>query len=294
MKLIEGKNIAEDIKKEIAAKVKSWLERGMSAPHLASVLVGDDSASETYVQSIERVCREVGFIPSIYKLPAKSSERELLSVLDFLNADDEVDGYILQLPLPDQINTETVVEHIALDKDVDCMNPANMGNMSLNLPCFIPATPYGTMLLLERSGIKIEGKNCVVVGRSNIVGKPLAMLLSQKSKEGNATVTICHSHTQNLPDVCREADVLFVAVGQPEMITAEYVKPGAVVFDIGLHWVPDAASEKGYRVCGDVKFDEVAPLTSKITPVPGGVGKLTNVALLLNVMKAYELHHSLL
>ena len=288
MNIIDGKQIADEIKSEIAAKVKSLLDKGKPAPHLAAVVVGNDGASLTYVQSIERACREVGYISSVYKFPETTTEEELISVISFLNEDDEIDGYILQLPLPKHISSEKVIEQINPKKDVDALHPSNMGNLLLGEPLFVPATPYGTMLLLERAGIETEGKHCVVVGRSNIVGKPLAMLLSQKSAGGNATVTVCHSHTQNLQDVCREADILFVAIGKPEMITADYVKKGAVVVDIGVHRLPDSDSEKGYRICGDVKFDEVAPLCSQITPVPGGVGRLTMTALLLNVMKAYE------
>ena len=287
-KNIDGKQIADEIKSEIAVKVKSLLDKGKAAPHLAAVIVGDDGASQTYVQSIERACREVGYVASVYKFPEKTSEQDLSEVLDFLNNDDEIDGYILQLPLPKHISAERIIDKINPQKDVDCLHPSNMGDLLLGHPRFIPATPYGTMLLLERAGIETEGKNCVVVGRSNIVGKPLSMLLSQKSAGGNATVTVCHSHTQNLQKVCSEADILFVAIGKPEMITAEYVKKDAVVVDIGVHRLPDAESEKGYRICGDVKYDDVLPRCSRITPVPGGVGRLTMTALLLNVMKAYE------
>ena len=288
MKIIDGKQIADEIKSELSVKVKSLLDKGMPAPHLAAVIVGEDGASQTYVQSIGRACREVGYISSVYKFPETTSEEELLSVISFLNEDEEIDGYILQLPLPKHISSEKIIESINPKKDVDCLHPSNMGNLMLGEPLFLPATPYGTMLLLERAGIETTGKHCVVVGRSNIVGKPLAMLLSQKNAGGNATVTVCHSRTQNLQAVCREADILFVAVGKPEMITADYVKKDAVVVDIGVHRLPDADSEKGYRICGDVKFDEVAPICSQITPVPGGVGRLTMTALLLNVMKAYE------
>lgn len=288
MKIIDGKQIADEIKSELSVKVKSLIDKGMPAPHLAAVIVGEDGASQTYVQSIGRACREVGYISSVYKFPETTSEEELLSVISFLNEDEEIDGYILQLPLPKHISSEKIIESINPKKDVDCLHPSNMGNLMLGEPLFLPATPYGTMLLLERAGIETTGKHCVVVGRSNIVGKPLAMLLSQKSAGGNATVTVCHSRTQNLQAVCREADILFVAVGKPEMITADYVKKDAVVVDIGVHRLPDADSEKGYRICGDVKFDEVAPICSQITPVPGGVGRLTMTALLLNVMKAYE------
>ncbi|MCQ2285655.1 MAG: bifunctional 5,10-methylenetetrahydrofolate dehydrogenase/5,10-methenyltetrahydrofolate cyclohydrolase [Bacteroidales bacterium] len=288
MKLIDGKKIAEEIKTEMAAKVKSLLDKGLPSPHLAVVIVGDDGASQTYVESIKKACNEVGFLSSVYKFPENTSEEELISVIDFLSVDDEVDGIILQLPLPKHITVDKVVEHIHPDKDVDSLHPSNLGNMLLGQPCFVPATPAGTIMLLERAGIETDGKNCVVVGRSNIVGKPLSILLSQKSKNGNATVTVCHSHTENLKEICAQADILFVAIGKPEMITADYVKKDAVVFDIGVHRLPDADSEKGYRICGDVKFDEVAAKASQITPVPGGVGRMTMVALLANTLHAFE------
>ncbi|MCK9339653.1 MAG: bifunctional 5,10-methylene-tetrahydrofolate dehydrogenase/5,10-methylene-tetrahydrofolate cyclohydrolase [Bacteroidales bacterium] len=290
MKIIDGKQISVEIKKEIVEKINSDLNKGIREPHLAAIIVGEDGASKTYIDSIRRVCTEVGFLVSIYQHSPTVTEEELLSCIDFLNRDDEVDGYIIQMPLPKHISMEHVIAHVDPKKDVDCFHPINYGKLLLGEAAFLPATPYGTMELLKRSGIQVAGKHCVVLGRSNIVGKPLAMLLAEKSEQGNATVTICHSHTANLKEICASADVLLVAIGKPEMITAEYVKKGAVVIDIGIHRIPDSTTEKGYRICGDVKYDEVAPQCSAITPVPGGVGPMTMVCLLLNTMKAAQLN----
>lgn len=290
MKIIDGKQISVEIKKEIVEKINSDLKKGIREPHLAAIIVGEDGASKTYIDSIRRVCTEVGFLVSIYQHSPTVTEEELLSCIDFLNRDDEVDGYIIQMPLPKHISMEHVIAHVDPKKDVDCFHPINYGKLLLGEAAFLPATPYGTMELLKRSGIQVAGKHCVVLGRSNIVGKPLAMLLAEKSEQGNATVTICHSHTANLKEICASADVLLVAIGKPEMITAEYVKKGAVVIDIGIHRIPDSTTEKGYRICGDVKYDEVAPQCSAITPVPGGVGPMTMVCLLLNTMKAAQLN----
>lgn len=292
MTIIDGKKISEELKNEIATKVKALVDRGLPTPHLAVVVVGDDGASATYVQSIEKNCRATGYLSSVYRFPSNITEEALLEVIQFLNEDPEVDACMIQLPLPKHISTDTIMQHLNPEKDVDCMHPSNMGQLLLGHPHFLPATPYGTMLLLERAGIEVAGKHCVVIGRSNIVGKPLSMLLSQKEDNGNATVTVCHSHTKNLKEVCQSADILCVAIGKPEMITAEYVKEGAVVIDIGVHRLPDSNNEKGYRICGDVAFQEVSKKASAITPVPGGVGQLTMVALLMNTMKAYELHHT--
>ena len=287
MKIIDGKKIANEVKNEIAKKVQERMADGRPVPHLAAVIVGDDGASKTYIGSIERSCREVGFTSSIYQYSANITEQELLEAIDFLNRDDEVDGYIIQLPLPKHISTEKVIAHVDPNKDVDCFHPMNNGKLFLGEACFLPATPYGTIELMRRAGISAAGKHCVVLGRSNIVGKPLAMLLAEKSDTGNATVTICHSRTPNLKEVCATADILLVAIGQPEMITAEYVKEGATVIDIGIHRIPDS-SEKGYRICGDVKYDEVAPKCAAITPVPGGVGPMTMTCLMLNTLHARE------
>lgn len=284
MQIIDGKKIANEIKAEIAIEVKQMLDKGLAAPHLAVVVVGDDGAAQTYVDSIKKNCQSVGFTSSIYHFPKDVSEKEFLDAIDFLNNDIDIDGYIIQLPLPKHISNDKVVAHVDPEKDMDCFHPANMGNLLLGKECYLPATPHGTMELIRRVGIETEGKNCVVLGRSNIVGKPLAMLLAQK--DANATVTICHSKTKNLKRICAKADILFVAIGQAEMITADYVKPDAVVIDIGIHRVEDPEAEKGYRVCGDVNFNDVVNKCSAITPVPGGVGSMTTTCLLMNTLKA--------
>lgn len=282
--IIDGKLISDNIKTEIAGKVKDLLDKGFRAPHLAVVIAGDDGAALSYVSSIEKQCKGVGFISSVYHLSDKTSEEEFLSTIDFLNSDDEIDGYIIQMPLPKHISIEKVTAHVSPEKDMDCFHPENMGNLLLGKECYLPATPHGVIELIQRSNIETKGKNCVIVGRSNIVGKPLAMLMLQKSV--NATVTVCHSHTQNLPQMCRRADILIVAIGQPEMITAEYVKPGATVIDVGIHRIDAPDQPKGYRLCGDVKFDEVEKICGAITPVPGGTGAMTTACLLLNTLNA--------
>ena len=282
--IIDGKLISENIKSEIAISVKDMLDKGLRAPHLAVVIAGDDGAALSYVSSIEKQCKGVGFIASVYHLSDKTSEEEFLSTIDFLNSDDEIDGYIIQMPLPKHISIEKVTAHVSPEKDMDCFHPENMGNLLLGKDCYLPATPHGVIELIQRSNIETKGKNCVIVGRSNIVGKPLAMLMLQKNI--NATVTVCHSHTQNLPQVCRRADILIVAIGQPEMITAEYVKEGATVIDVGIHRLDAPDQPKGYRLCGDVKFDEVEKICSAITPTPGGTGAMTTACLLLNTLKA--------
>lgn len=286
--IIDGKAIAKEIKNELAQKVETFLQEGKRAPHLAAILVGNDGASQTYVDSMKKNAKEVGYICSIYKFPEDITEQEVIDALVFLNNDSEVDGYIIQLPLPKHISVENLLPYINPDKDVDCFHPHNMGNLVLGKDCYYPATPYAVMELLKRANIEVAGKNCVVVGRSNIVGKPLALLLSQNSSEANATVTLCHSRTSDLKAVCARAEILVVAIGKPEMINADYIKPNAVVIDVGIHRVSDSSQEKGYRICGDVKYDEVAQLASAITPVPGGVGSVTMSCLLLNVMKAYQ------
>ena len=283
-RIIDGKQISEDIKTEIAIKVKELLDKGLRAPHLAVVIAGDDGAALSYVSSIEKQCKGVGFISSVYHLSANTTEEEFLATIDFINQDDEIDGYIIQMPLPKQVSIDKVTAHVSPAKDMDCFHPENMGNLLLGKECYLPATPHGVIELLKRSDIETSGKNCVIVGRSNIVGKPLAMLMLQKSV--NATVTVCHSRTENLPQVCRRADILIVAIGQPEMITAEYVKEGATVFDVGVHRIEDATQHKGYRLCGDVKFDEVSKICDAITPVPGGTGAMTTACLLQNTLTA--------
>jgi len=282
--IIDGKQISETIKTEIALKVKDLLDKGLRAPHLAVIVAGEEGAALSYVASIEKQCKGVGFMSSVYHLPSNISEDEFLATIDFLNQDDEIDGYIIQMPLPKQISIDKVTAHVSPAKDMDCFHPENMGNLLLGKECYLPATPHGVIELIQRSNIETNGKNCVIVGRSNIVGKPLAMLMLQKSI--NATVTVCHSRTENLPQVCRRADILIVAIGQPEMITAEYVKEGATVIDVGIHRLDDPDQPKGYRLCGDVNYDEVSKICSAITPVPGGTGAMTTACLLQNTLTA--------
>ena len=285
MNLIDGKAIAAAVKSEIANEVKKMIDAGQKTPHLAAVLVGNDPASETYVASKERACKEVGFTSSIYKLSEKTTQEELLKTIEFINHDEEIDGYIVQLPLPKHIDTNTIISAINPKKDVDGFHPENTGRMVMDMPCFLPATPAGIMTLLERSNIEVEGKNCVVLGRSNIVGTPMAILLSRNSKKANGTVTLCHSRTKNLKELCQTADILVAAIGKPGFVTADMVKEGAVVVDVGIHRV-DANNEKGYKIIGDVDLDAVAPKCSYYTPVPGGVGPMTIVSLLGNTLRA--------
>ncbi len=282
--IIDGKLISDTIKTEIAISVKDLLDKGLRAPHLAAIIAGDDGAALSYVSSIEKQCKGVGFMSSVYHLSPNITEEEFLATIDFLNNDDEIDGYIIQMPLPKQISIDKVTAHVSPTKDMDCFHPENMGNLLLGKECYLPATPHGVIELIQRSGIETSGKNCVIVGRSNIVGKPLSMLMLQKSI--NATVTVCHSRTENLPQVCRRADILIVAIGQPEMITAEYVKEGATVIDVGIHRLDAPDQPKGYRLCGDVKFDEVSKICGAITPTPGGTGAMTTACLLQNTLRA--------
>ncbi|MBW6492443.1 MAG: bifunctional 5,10-methylene-tetrahydrofolate dehydrogenase/5,10-methylene-tetrahydrofolate cyclohydrolase [Lentimicrobium sp.] len=285
MNLIDGKKIAAEIKKEIAIKTAAIIDAGNEPPHLAAILVGEDAASQTYVASKERSCKEVGITSSIYRYPANISEEHLLEAVDFLNNDDDVNGFIVQLPLPKHINSDKVLQRIAPAKDVDGFHPVNMGRLALGLPSYLPATPAGIMLLLKKSGIETEGKHCVILGRSNIVGTPLSLLMSRKSNPGNCTVTLCHSKTKNLGEIARQADILVAAIGVPGFVKADMVKDGAVVIDVGIHRIEDS-SEKGYYITGDVDFEAVAPKCSFITPVPGGVGPMTIVSLLLNTFKS--------
>ena len=287
MQIIDGKKIASEIKKELAAKSAAIIDKGDRAPHLVAVLVGEDAASQTYVNSKERDCKEVGFTSTIYRLEPDTTEKKLLSIIDFLNNDDEVDGYIVQLPLPAHINVEKIIGSINPQKDVDGFHPISLGRMMLGEPTYISATPFGIIKMLEYSNIETSGKHCVVLGRSNIVGTPVSVLLSRKANPGNCTVTICHTGTKNIKEIAKTADILIAAMGQPHIVTADMVKEGAVVIDVGIHRMEDN-SEKGYHIIGDVKFDEVAPKCSFITPVPGGVGPMTRVALLINTFKAYN------
>lgn len=283
-KIIDGKLIADQIKKEIAAEVANMIDHGQDAPHLAAVIVGEDGASQTYVASKEKACHSVGMTSSIYRLPEKTTEKELLDLVAFLNDDPEIDGYIIQLPLPKHINEDRVINAIKPSKDVDGFTSINAGRLQLGLPCFVPATPNGVMELIKRSGVDTVGKNVVVLGRSNIVGTPMAILMSRKGID--STVTLCHSKTKDLASITRQADIIVVAIGKPEFLKADMVKPGAVIIDVGIHRIEDATSTKGYKIIGDVDYAEVSKVASKITPVPGGVGPMTIVSLLQNTLKA--------
>ena len=285
MQLIDGKNTAARIKEEIAEEVKAIIASGGKQPHLAAVLVGHDGGSETYVKNKVLACEACGFKSTLIRYEEDVTEEELLACVDRLNTDDDVDGFIVQLPLPKHIDEQKIIEAIDYRKDVDGFHPVNVGRMAIGLPCFISATPLGILTLLQRYEIATSGKKCVILGRSNIVGKPMAQLMMQK-QYGDATVTVCHSRSANLKEECREADIIIAAIGRPDFVTADMVKPGAVVIDVGTTRVPDATRKCGYRLNGDVKFDEVAPKCSFITPVPGGVGPMTICSLMKNTLSA--------
>lgn len=285
MQLIDGKATAAKIKEEIAEEVNRMLAAGKRAPHLAAVLVGHDGGSETYVRNKVLACEACRFTSSLIRFEEDVTEEELLAKVDELNRDPNVDGFIVQLPLPAHISEQKIIESIDYRKDVDGFHPINVGRMAIGLPCFISATPKGILELLRRYDIDTVGKKCVVLGRSNIVGKPMAQLMLQKGY-GNATVTVCHSQSRNLQAECRDADILIAAVGSPAFVTADMVKPGAVVIDVGTTRVPDSTRPKGFRLQGDVDFEHVAPLCSAITPVPGGVGPMTICMLMLNTLSA--------
>lgn len=287
MKLIDGKKVANEIKESLKKEIAAIIDAGGDPPHLAAILVGDDPASQTYISSKEAACKNIGFTSSIYRFPANVTEEKLIEVISFLNDDNDINGFIVQLPLPSHINADNVLQAIDPSKDVDGFHPVNMGRLVLGLPAYHPATPAGIMMLLEHFKIETEGKHCVVLGRSNIVGTPISLLMSRKSKPGNSTVTLCHSKTENLNELTRQADIIIAAIGQVGFVTADMVKEGAVVIDVGIHRVSDN-SEKGYHIEGDVKFDEVAPKCSYITPVPGGVGPMTIVGLLMNTMRSFK------
>lgn len=284
--LLDGKATAIAIKDQIANDVRKYTQSGLRAPHLAAILVGDDGASQTYVANKEKSSHEVGFTSSVYRYSENISEQQLLETIDFLNHDEEVDGFIVQLPLPKHINEQHVINAISPAKDVDGFTPVNLGNMMLGEPCFIPATPKGICTLLEHYHIETSGQHCVVIGRSNIVGTPAANLLSRKGTD--CTVTLCHSRTKNLAELTRQADILVVAIGKPEFITANMVKEGAVIIDVGIHRISDDSRKSGYRLIGDVKHSEVDDKCSWVTPVPGGVGPLTIVSLLQNTLQSYK------
>lgn len=289
MEILNGKQTAETIKKELAEIVKKRKAEGRKIPHLAAILVGNDGGSVTYVNSKVKACEEIGFESTLIRYDDSVSEEVLLNKVKALNEDKSIDGFIVQLPLPEHIDEMKVTLSIDPKKDVDGFHPINVGNMMLNIPGFVPATPAGIVELLRRYHIKTAGKNCVVVGRSNIVGTPLSILLGKNTDPGNCTVTLVHSKSENIRDICLNADILVAAVGIPGFITADMVREGAVVVDVGTTRVEDPSRERGWRLAGDVKFDEVAPKCSYISPVPGGVGPMTIASLMINTLKAMEL-----
>ena len=286
MNIIDGKTISEQIKQEIAAEVAERVARGEKRPHLAAILVGHDGGSETYVANKVKACEVCGFTSSLIRYESDVTEETLLAEIERLNQDADVDGFIVQLPLPRHINEQRIIEAIDYRKDVDGFHPINVGRLAIGLPCFVSATPNGILQLLKRYNIETSGKKCVILGRSNIVGKPMATLMMQKAYPGDATVTVCHSRSKDLVKECREADILIAAMGQPNFVKADMVKEDAVVIDVGTTRVPDATRKSGFKLTGDVKFDEVAPKCSYITPVPGGVGPMTIVSLMMNTLLA--------
>lgn len=288
MKLIDGKKTSAEIKQEIARQVEDFKASGGKTPHLAAVIVGQDGASQTYVAHKIKACQQVGFQSSKIELPKNISQRELLEKITQLNRDESVDGYIVQLPLPEHISEEKIIESIAPQKDVDGFHPQNLGRMVAGLPAYISATPAGILELLRRYKIQTQGRHCAVIGRSNIVGRPLSILLSQKSPQGNATVSLCHSRTPNIGEITQSADIVIAAIGKPGFLTAEMVKPGAVVIDVGTTRVRSDKTKSGWKLKGDVDFENVAPKCSYITPVPGGVGPMTIVSLLKNTLLAAQ------
>ena len=288
MELIDGKKLSSEMREEIAQEVEEIKKNGGKVPHLAAVLVGNDPASETYVSHKEKTCNKAGIESDVIRLEETISEEDLLKKVDELNNDPSVDGFIVQLPLPDHIDEQKVIEAVDPKKDVDGFHPINVGRMVLGLPAYLSATPAGILEMLKRYNIETEGKNCVVLGRSNIVGKPVANLMLQKSVPGNSTVTVCHSRTRNLNEVLSRADILIVAMGKMEFVTADMVKDGAVVIDVGIHRIKSDKTKSGWKLKGDVKFDEVKEKASYITPVPGGVGPMTVVSLLKNTVAASQ------
>lgn len=286
MQVLDGNLIARQMKEEIAFQIQDLKLRGQKIPHLAAILVGNDGASETYVASKVKACHEVGMLSTEVRLPSETTENDLLQKINELNTNPDIDGFIVQLPLPKHIDEQKVIEAIHPSKDVDGFHPVNVGRMVIGLPAYVSATPAGIMELLKRYQIETSGKHCVVIGRSNIVGTPMAILMSRKSNPGDCTVTLCHSRTKNMKEIAASADILIVALGKAEFVTADYVKVGAVVVDVGITRVKSDKTKSGFKLLGDVKFDEVAPKCSFITPVPGGVGPLTIVSLLKNTLLA--------
>lgn len=286
MQLIDGNELSKKIKEEIALEVAQIKKNGGKIPHLAAVLIGEDPASEVYVRNKVKSCEMVGFKSTLIKRDSSTSEADLLRIVNDLNNDNDIDGFIVQLPLPKHINEEKITLAIDPKKDVDGFHPVNFGRMAQGLPCYLPATPFGIMQMLERYKIEVAGKECVVLGRSNIVGTPISILLSRKATPGNGTVTLCHSRTKDIKKHTLQADILVVSLGIPEFVKADMVKEGAVVIDVGINRVEDSSRKSGYRLAGDVKFDEVAPKCSFITPVPGGVGPMTVTSLMMNTLKS--------
>jgi methylenetetrahydrofolate dehydrogenase (NADP+)/methenyltetrahydrofolate cyclohydrolase len=289
MKILDGKETSAQIRAELAEQVKALKAKGRKIPHLAAILVGEDGASKTYVNAKVRDCEEVGFGSTLIKLPSETTQDELLKAIHKLNNDDDIDGYIVQLPLPRHIDETAVLMAIDPIKDVDGFHPQNVGRMTLGLPTYIPATPLGIVELLRRYEVPTEGKDCVVIGRSHIVGSPMSILLSQHNYPGNCTVTLCHSRTKNLIEICQKADIIVAALGRPGFVVAEMVKEGACVIDVGITRVDDSSKKSGFRLIGDVDYESVAKKCSFITPVPGGVGPMTRAALMMNTMKVIEL-----
>lgn len=292
MEILDGKKVSNQIKEEIAAEVAKMRERGEKVPHLAAVIVGNDGASLTYVGSKVRSCEKVGFESTLVQLPSTTSEQELLNKIKELNENDDIDGFIVQLPLPEQINTQRVLLAVDPDKDVDGFHPTNFGKMALDMSTFIPATPFGILELLERYKVETKGKHTVVIGRSHIVGRPMSILMGRKGWPGNSTVTLTHSHTKNITQIISQADIVISALGVPNFLKAEMVKDDAVIIDVGITRVPDDTKEKGYYITGDVDFENVSKKASYITPVPGGVGPMTIAMLLKNTLLARERHRS--
>lgn len=291
MQILNGKDASQAIRDSLKLEMAQIAVQGKQVPHLVAVLVGNNGASETYVASKVKACQEVGFKSTLIRLEEDISSLKLLDIIVDLNKDPDVHGILVQLPLPKHISEEEVINTIDPNKDVDGFHPNNIGRMILGHPTFIPATPYGIMLLLEHYKIETKGKHAVVVGRSNIVGRPISILLSENRPQGNCTVTICHSHTKNIKEICQSADIIIAALGRPHFITSDMVKEGAVIVDVGITRVPDASKKSGYRIAGDVDFENVAPKCSFITPVPGGVGPMTIAALMKNTFKACALKH---
>lgn len=286
MQILDGKLVSQAVKDDLKIKTTQLREQGRKIPHLAAILVGNNGASETYVASKVKSCEEIGFRSTLLRLEEQVSEEELLQHIQRLNQDPDVDGILVQLPLPRHIREQQVIDTIDADKDVDGFHPVSVGRMVQGLPSFLPATPYGILLLLEHYKIDTKGKHAVVIGRSNIVGRPISILLNRNAYPGNCTVTVCHSHTPNLKDICLQGDIIIAALGKPEFLTADMVKPGAVVVDVGITRVKDETKKSGFAIKGDVDFSNVAPKTSYITPVPGGVGPMTIAALLMNTFNS--------